>query len=229
MYGILIREGKGGGGKNIGDYIQSIAQRQFIRGKETCFVEIEELSDFKSEQQVNVIMNGWFTWDCSKFLPPNCINPLFVSFHLTPFQEQAFFTPEIIAYLKKYQPIGARDTKTMEMMRAHGIDSYFSGCLTLTLGRDYTQNDEHTGDIFIVDPYYEIGGDMSLPHIIRYWKMIQYTLKHIKAALKLKDVLVRTRHSILRTVSDELDKIVCAANFAEIQLSIRFINQHVII
>lgn len=93
MYGILIREGRGGGGKNIGDYIQSIAQRQFLQGKKTCYVDIEYLSDFKSDEQVNVIMNGWFTWDCTKFLPPACINPLFVSFHLTPPTREKLFYP----------------------------------------------------------------------------------------------------------------------------------------
>lgn len=104
----------------------------------------------------------------------------------------------------------------MEMMQAHGIDSYFSGCLTMTLGKEYLRKGEHTGDVYIVDPYYEIGGDMSLPHIIRYLKMIWYTLTHFKAAWKLKDILVRTRHSIFRHFSDKLDKIVCAANFYHI-------------
>lgn len=56
MYGILIREGVGRGAwKNIGDYVQSIAQKQFLKDKETCFVEIEKLSEFKSEEPVNVI------------------------------------------------------------------------------------------------------------------------------------------------------------------------------
>lgn len=219
MYGILIREGKGRGGKNLGDYIQSIAQRQFLRDKATCYVDIEYLSDFESEEQVNVIMNGWFTWDCSKFLPPTCINPLFVSFHLTPPQEQNFFTPEIIEYLKKYQPIGARDVKTMEMMHKYGIESYFSGCLTLTLGKEYMRNTPHTGDVYIVDPYYELGGDMSLPHIVRYGKMIWWTIKHFNVALKLKDILIRTRYSIFRKFSDSLDKLVCAANFYHIYSS----------
>lgn len=132
MYGLLIREGKNRGSfKNIGDYVQSIAQRQFLRNEKTRFIDIEELSDFESEGRVNLIMNGWFTWNCSKFLPPKCINPLFVSFHLTPPKAKDFFTPEIIEYLKRYQPIGARDTLTMQMMKEHGIDSYFSGCLTL--------------------------------------------------------------------------------------------------
>ena len=216
MYGILIREGKGGGGENIGDYIQSIAQRQFIHDKETCFVEIENLSDFKSEKQVNIIMNGWFTWDCTKFLPPSCVNPLFISFHLTPPQEKNFFTPEITEYLKRYQPIGARDIRTRDMMLAHGIESYFSGCLTMTLGKDYGKNSLHDGDVYIVDPYYELGGDMSLPHIIRYTKMMWYTIKHIKAAWKLKDTLIRTRHSIFKHISDKFDKLICAANFYHI-------------
>ena len=44
MFGLLIREGKNRGPlKNIGDYVQSIAQRQFLRNKETCLVESEEL------------------------------------------------------------------------------------------------------------------------------------------------------------------------------------------
>lgn len=119
--------------------------------------------------------------------------------------------------MKKHQPIGARDIKTMEMMRAHGIDSYFSGCLTLTLGKEYMQSPPiHDGNVYIVDPYYEIGGDMSLPHLIRYSNMIWYTIKHLKAARKLKDRFIRTRHSIFWRFSDKLDKIICAANFYHI-------------
>ena len=45
MYGLLIREGKNRGSfKNIGDYVQSIAQRQFLRNEKTRFIDIEELS-----------------------------------------------------------------------------------------------------------------------------------------------------------------------------------------
>ena len=60
MFGILIREKGKGGFKNIGDFVQSIAQRQFLLNKELCYVDIENLSIFENEEKVNVIMNGWF-------------------------------------------------------------------------------------------------------------------------------------------------------------------------
>ena len=36
-------------------------------------------------------------------------------------------------FLKKYEPIGCRDRNTNEVLNKIGIQSYFSGCLTLTL------------------------------------------------------------------------------------------------
>lgn len=216
MFGLLIREGKNRGSlKNIGDYVQSIAQKQFLAGQETCFVEIEELSDFESKDTVNVIMNGWFTWNCQKFLPPSCINPLFISFHLTPPQEKAFFTPEITAYLKKHAPIGARDLKTMEMMQAHGIESYFSGCLTLTLGKNY-RTDTHNGKVFIVDPYLEMGGDKNLPTPIKLWNSIKFLFKHYNKVKALKNRYVDTFSSPFAKISRKLDHYIQIATFYEL-------------
>lgn len=218
MFGILIREGKNKRDfKNIGDYVQSIAQKQFLKNLETCFVEIEELSDFRSEQIVNVIMNGWFTWDCSKFLPPSCINPLFVSFHLTPPKENEFFTKEITQYMKDHEPIGARDMLTMEMMKAHGIDSYFSGCLTLTLGLTYKQN-QHNGDVIFVDPYIEFGGDKSNSYLLNALKTIYWGIKHYKKAkvlqTKYKNQVLMPRLSY--RVSRKLEHFLETATFYEI-------------
>ena len=215
MYGILIREGQASdGGKNIGDYIQSIAQRQFLHNKETRFVEIEKLSDFQSDESVNVIMNGWFMWDCTKFPPPRCINPLFVSFHLTPPKENDFFTKQTIAYLKRYQPIGCRDIKTVELMRKYGIDSYMSGCLTMTLGIDYPPLQTHSGEIYIVDPYVELGGDKSNNRIVVYTKAIWHAIKYATKVIKLK----RNGAHILwgskfRYISSKLDQFIGLAAF----------------
>lgn len=96
MFGILKREKGVGNIKNIGAYVQSIAQRQFLSDKKTCYVEIEELSSFKSDEKVNVIMNGWFMHNPEAFPPSESINPLFISFHLTPPAEKDFFTPQTI-------------------------------------------------------------------------------------------------------------------------------------
>lgn len=55
-------------GKNIGDYIQSVAQEQFY-SKKGCYVEREELNTFHSNERTNVIMNGWFMWKPQNFPP----------------------------------------------------------------------------------------------------------------------------------------------------------------
>lgn len=82
-------------------------------------------------------MNGWFMWNPAKFPPAPSINPLFVSFHIVPSFSERFFTKETIAYLKKFEPIGARDYGTRDLLESYGIKSYYSSCLTLTLGMHY--------------------------------------------------------------------------------------------
>mgnify|MGYP007069875330 CR=1 FL=1 len=91
MFGILIREKGVGNKKNIGDYVQSIAQRQFLPDEEKCYVDIEELSSFESKEKVNVIMNGWFMHNPKAFPPSDNLNPLIISFHLYPPPRKRFF------------------------------------------------------------------------------------------------------------------------------------------
>ena len=54
--------------KNIGDYVQSVAQEQFLP-KADCYVEREALNSFHSDEKTNVIMNGWFMWHPETFPP----------------------------------------------------------------------------------------------------------------------------------------------------------------
>lgn len=122
--------------KNIGDYIQSVAAEQFWDHID-CYCEREALNEIQSGDRINLIMNGWFMWKPQNFPPANCINPLFVSFHIVPLFKKTFFTPETIEYLKRYEPIGARDVGTQRLLESYGINSYFSSCLTLTLGMKY--------------------------------------------------------------------------------------------
>ena len=51
-------------------------------------------------------------------------------------------------YLRKYEPIGCRDERTLRTMRKYGILSYLNGCITVTLPR--RENDEGK-DVYIVD------------------------------------------------------------------------------
>ena len=42
-------------------------------------------------------------------------------------------TPDAIAYLKKYGPVGCRDWQSVAVLRAVGVPAFFSGCLTTTV------------------------------------------------------------------------------------------------
>jgi hypothetical protein len=60
------------------------------------------------------------------------VRPIFISFHVN---NRAMLTQEVVDYLRQYQPIGCRDWSTVYVLREYGIKSFFSGCLTTTIGK----------------------------------------------------------------------------------------------
>ena len=140
---------------NVGDYIQSIAAMQFLpAGTSSILIDRDSISNYNNEDDVvKIIMNGWWMANPQNFPPSLSILPLYRSFHLRPRIEHMFFTHETISHLKKFQPIGCRDENTTRMMQAHGIDAYFSGCLTLTLGQTYKHQLQESSPVYMVDPF----------------------------------------------------------------------------
>ena len=65
---------------NVGDYIQSLAARQYLPSVD-CHINREELGAYKGDP-VKLIMNGWFTHNAANWVPAPSIDPLFVSFHV---------------------------------------------------------------------------------------------------------------------------------------------------
>lgn len=88
----------------------------------------------QGEGPVWLPVNAWFMHPQAEgrfgfpFAPS--IRPIFTGMHIN---QPQMLTPEAIAYLKKYAPIGARDYHTAELLMANGVDAFFSGCPTLTL------------------------------------------------------------------------------------------------
>ncbi|WP_430967127.1 polysaccharide pyruvyl transferase family protein [Spongiimicrobium sp. 2-473A-2-J] len=150
-YGILTYlEGKEK--YNVGDYVQSLAARQFLPRVDT-FMNREKLADYSGDG-IRLIMNGWFTHNHSNWVPANQIDPLFVSFHVNSTAAPFMLDDKGISYLKAHEPIGCRDRYTAQILQEKGIDAYFTGCLTLTLD-NYKVDDSERGDaIYIVDPFY---------------------------------------------------------------------------
>lgn len=208
MNGLLICHGRGDY-KNIGDYIQSIAQEQFWN-RTDIFVEREKLNQIKCNEKINIIMNGWFMWFPETFCLKDCLNPLFISFHIAPSIADKLLTEDNIEQLKKFAPIGARDLETKSILERKGIESYFSGCLTLTLGNTF-KNTAKNGKIYIVDPYYELGGTNSKK--IKYIRALFYLIKHYKNILPLKNRFKYEFKSPLSKKSPKLDKLLHLASF----------------
>lgn len=137
--------------KNIGDYVQSLAAKQFLNDS-FCYVEKEAISEFESDEPVKVIMNAWYMWHPECWPPKPCITPLLTSMHISPLTAKEMLANGGKEYLIEHGPVGCRDLDTKQLLDEADVPCYFSGCLTLTLGHSYKYTGERDGFIF-VDPY----------------------------------------------------------------------------
>lgn len=130
---------------NVGDFIQSLAVRKFLPRVDR-YIDREALDEIEPVEgnAVRLILNGWYCHRPDKWPPSPCVDPLIISFHITNLllpgleispREQFARSPHILRYLQEHGPIGARDRDTLAWLRSCGIESYYSGCLTLTINR----------------------------------------------------------------------------------------------
>jgi len=144
---------------NIGDYIQALAAKQYFN-KIDCYIERERLSVYNGDP-VKMIMNGWYMVEPQYWPPSNKIKPLFISFHINSLAKERMLKDDSIKYLKQHEPIGCRDIETMNILKEKGVNSYFSGCLTLTLNNTYKSN-KRGNKIYFVDPAINIARNDKL-------------------------------------------------------------------
>lgn len=136
---------------NIGDYIQALASRQFLPHVDMYIERETELKSYTGEP-VSMIMNGWYMNHPENWPPTKFIHPLFVALHINRCGLPQFLNEESVNYLRRHEPIGCRDTNSVKLLKAKGIDAYFSGCMTLTLGYKY-KSQKRNDKIYIVEPY----------------------------------------------------------------------------
>lgn len=86
VYGVILA-GPRSSTKNIGDYIQSLAQIQYT-GEHYIPIERERVSLFQTKDsdrsKIRTIMNAWWMWDPQFWPPAPAIEPLMVSMHISP-------------------------------------------------------------------------------------------------------------------------------------------------
>ena len=160
--------------KNIGDYVQSLAAKHYFDG-EYCYVEKEAVSEFNSDEPVKVIMNAWYMWHPECWPPKPCIQPLLISMHISNLTAKEMLANGGKEYLINHGPVGCRDLDTKKILDEAGVPSFFSACLTLTLGETYKYNGERKGVIF-VDPFIP-----PLMYIVNQKKKKYYPLNLLSA------------------------------------------------
>ena len=209
MNGLLVRHAEEW--KNIGDYIQSLAQEQYWDHID-LIVDREHTDTATSPipgEKINLIMNSWWMWSPESFPPSEDINPLFISFHISPKIAERMLSEKSVAYLKRYQPIGARDTSTQNILKRHGIQSYFSGCLTLTLGRTYRYQGPRE-KVYIVDPEYKL----FAPRAYKDWFRALFNLVRWRKKIKcLAPKFNFAKKTTFSRFSEKLNRKICATLF----------------
>lgn len=156
-FGIIVHKST----QNFGDDIQSYAAAALLPHID-YIIDREHLADFKSDngEKVYVIMSHWYAWHKFNWPPSEYIVPLFVGFHYTNNTANLFniipMKTEFISgigkeYLKGYEPVGCRDSHTCNFLSDLGVDTYFSGCITLTLPKMEIHEKEQRRYICAVD------------------------------------------------------------------------------
>ncbi|MCE4613366.1 MAG: hypothetical protein F7C07_06005, partial [Desulfurococcales archaeon] len=140
-YGLLVSFTE-----NLGEEIQSLAALQYLPRVDYLLLK-DYIGKFRLGEKLKVIMNGWFINMPKNWPPSPDIIPLFISFHIHPGSVWRILDQRYIGYLKKHEPIGARDLFTYTLLKNFDIESYFSGCLTLTLDYKFSKlRDENLHD-----------------------------------------------------------------------------------
>lgn len=93
-----------------------------------------------------LVAAGWFghqVFGVRSDLPFHpAIRPVFLGFQL---DRVELLTPDAVTYLRRYGPVGCRDRATVDLLLAHGVEAFFSGCVSTTA--DLTAGGGAAGDV----------------------------------------------------------------------------------
>lgn len=115
---------------NLGDNAQSIATRHVYRqlgvpDDEMVLIDRDALTRYDGPPAL-LVMNGVF-YGHSLPTPPQ-ITPIFIGF-----RADEEYLRQHSHWLKRWEPIGCRDTETTECLLGLGVEAYTSGCITMLL------------------------------------------------------------------------------------------------
>ncbi|HEP1810079.1 TPA: polysaccharide pyruvyl transferase family protein [Streptococcus suis] len=191
--------------QNIGDEIQSLAALKFLP-KVDYFINRDYINYFvpDTDEEIKLIMNGWYSHQPHHFpIKQSQIHPLLISMYIVDHVKPIFSSSENIEFFKKYQPVGGRSKDTSDFLTSLGVDSYFSGCLTLTLQKE--ESVKKRDYILAVDVpdqvYHKIKSQTDRP-VIRLHPYVNHQFMSTSRKMKLAQYflyLYQSAHSVITT------------------------------
>lgn len=122
---------------NIGESIQAatiayIYKCLNVKDEDIVKVSQCDIKEYSGEKIIFPLRLPLSKSDVDKYFPlPENIQPVFLSLHT---HDDIFEgRKDLVAYFKKYEPIGCRDEITCNIFRKSGIEAYIMGCYTLCL------------------------------------------------------------------------------------------------
>lgn len=129
---------------NLGDDVQSIAAALLLPQVD-AYVDRDALDKVRLEIPHTLIMNSWFAIKRYKAVPSPSLNPIYFGFCVG--------RPELMNSTWLYEldgrMVGCRDTQTVDLLLANGIEAYFSGYLTTWMGRFFYKPTRRQGVLFV--------------------------------------------------------------------------------
>lgn len=140
---------------NVGDMAMAESMKRImlnmgIKEKDIIEIKFEDLEKYDGEYVIMPINTFWTNDPGNKkfFSMSRKIIPVFISISLV----DTNLSEDHILFLKSYEPIGCRDERTMQVLRAKGIDAFLYGCATTTIEKRKAGKNQNK--IFFVDvPY----------------------------------------------------------------------------
>lgn len=116
---------------NLGDDLQALAVAMHVPYA-SALVHRERLSKRQVVDPHVLVMNYWFMSQGWRKPPHPTIKPVWHGFCVG---RDELLQYGWVDYLKAHEPIGCRDTHSVAALEARGVAAYWSGCVTLFLGR----------------------------------------------------------------------------------------------
>lgn len=161
---------------NLGDDIQTVATTDLLDDLSIdykyVFRDMIGSTFFSPFENNYVIMNGWFTngYGFDEYYsrsdhslvnptwpPKGNFIPIFYSFHIAEWGWPREVPPkmideESISFYKSKLPVGCRDEHTKNLLQNHSVETYWSGCMTLTFNKaKYIKSNLSKETTYLVD------------------------------------------------------------------------------